>query len=421
MASMSLPLLLPTGQNWSCHSCSRCCRDHVIPVTAAERQRIMALAWTAADDVPAGAKAFRRLGGSAAGSYRLEHAADGACVFLDKDNRCRIHSRFGADAKPLACRVYPFTFQPAGGKVNVGLRFSCPSAAGNQGATLAQQQGDLLALRDLVVHEASESPPPPISPAQQLDWPDTLRIVRGLRQVVVGNEGSLATRLVHALFIADMLGKATFEKVRGGRIDELIDALATAAPLETVADSAQLPEPQPLALTQFRLIVAQYAVRDTVVTRGLGYRLGKVLAGLRFARGRGQTPAMQESLGSVPFVELESPFDGDRDEIDDVLGRFYDVKLTSLAFCGASFHGLSVIEGFQRLVLLHPVVLYIARWIARGEGRTMIEPRDAQRALSIVDHHHGYSRLMGRSNFRYRANWLVRHGELAKVVGWYGR
>jgi len=39
--------------------------------------------------------------------FRLALRKDGACVFLDADQRCRIHGEFGYDAKPHVCRMAP--------------------------------------------------------------------------------------------------------------------------------------------------------------------------------------------------------------------------------------------------------------------------------------------------------------------------
>src|SRR5688500_7618748 len=200
---MSTSIPLPMVQRWSCHSCGNCCRHHQILITDDERQRILDQKWTAADGVPVGEAAFGRIGGQ----YRLAHQKDGACVFLDADNRCRIHSKFGESAKPLACRVYPFAFFPTGEKsVGLGLRFDCPSVAGNRGAPLSEQGRALQALRDLIVPKDAEKRTPPWIAARggRLDWDDTLRIVAGLRGIVCETEGDtpLPLRLVHALFVA---------------------------------------------------------------------------------------------------------------------------------------------------------------------------------------------------------------------------
>src|ERR1700733_8286009 len=125
----------PAGQNWSCHSCGNCCRNHmVVPLSPKEKERLEQQHWTAAEGVDPSKMIVAGLN-----QYRLGHQADGACVFLDASKRCRIHAKFGEAAKPLAGRLYPLVIYPAGKKVLVGLRFSCPSAAANLGKPLSEQ------------------------------------------------------------------------------------------------------------------------------------------------------------------------------------------------------------------------------------------------------------------------------------------
>src|SRR6185503_6801718 len=145
-----MSITLPTIQNWSCHSCGDCCRQKVL-VTEADRRRILEQKWSAADGVPVGEAAFVKI----RGEYLLAHQADGACVFLDGNNRCRIHAKFGESAKPLACRVFPFSFYPTGQRsVGLGLRFDCPSVAGNRGAGISGQGRMLKELERDVLAEA---------------------------------------------------------------------------------------------------------------------------------------------------------------------------------------------------------------------------------------------------------------------------
>jgi lysine-N-methylase len=218
-----------------------------------------------------------------------------------------------------------------------------------------------------------------------------------------------------------MLGRATFEKIRGERIDELIDTLELAAPLETAQTLDQVGEPSSLAKTQFRLIVAQNAVRDVQEERGIGYRLGKALSGFRLARGKGRTPAMQKDLGRVAFAELEETFAGEDEEIDALWERYFEMKLSGMGFCGLGCYGWDVVEGFLNLVMLYPVTMYIARWVALGREADSVDVSDVQRALGIVDPHHGRSPVMGMGNFRRRVKWLAERGEIGKLVAWYGR
>ena len=50
---------------------------------------------------------------------------DGRCVFLAKDRRCKLHSRFGAEAKPVICRQFPVVSIRAEASVRVGVDPGC--------------------------------------------------------------------------------------------------------------------------------------------------------------------------------------------------------------------------------------------------------------------------------------------------------
>src|SRR5262249_22036867 len=113
---MSWPVRhLPVVQNWDCHACTNCCREYAVPVTTEDHQRIAAQGWEREPDFQ-NRPIFVRVSGRLWGPkrYRLYHHEDGRCLFLSDEGRCRIHERFGADAKPLACRVFPFALVPAG-------------------------------------------------------------------------------------------------------------------------------------------------------------------------------------------------------------------------------------------------------------------------------------------------------------------
>src|SRR5947209_3715314 len=119
---MAAPRLeLPVLQNWSCHNCGGCCKQHLIEVTDAERQRILDQNWTESDGVKQPVL-VRHSGPPWRKTYRLAHQAEGGCVFLDDRGLCRIHAKFGEGAKPLACRLYPYAFHPAGKSFAVSLR-----------------------------------------------------------------------------------------------------------------------------------------------------------------------------------------------------------------------------------------------------------------------------------------------------------
>src|SRR5207302_635344 len=131
--------------------------------------------------------------------YRLNHRGDGSCIFLSKEGRCRIHERFGAEAKPLACRIYPFMLIPAGGRWRVGLRFACPSAAKSEGRPLSVHETSLIHLGRELEQRTGQNlatlPPPPLQAGQAVAWPDLLRFVQALTALVRDSRTPLEHRL----------------------------------------------------------------------------------------------------------------------------------------------------------------------------------------------------------------------------------
>jgi Fe-S-cluster containining protein len=83
-----------------------------------------------------GADPFERLPGHQH-LHTIRKRDDGACVFLNADNKCRIHVELGAARKPLTCRLFPYSFHPAPDATVVTASFACPTIVANQGTPIA--------------------------------------------------------------------------------------------------------------------------------------------------------------------------------------------------------------------------------------------------------------------------------------------
>src|SRR5207247_9454541 len=116
---------LPVIQNYDCHACGNCCTDYWVPVSEEERRRIEAQNW---QDDPAlkGQELFVRFGPPWRRRYRLNQGPGDRCIFLDEKGLCRIHAKFGIDAKPFACRLYPYILVPVGDHWRAVLRVALP-------------------------------------------------------------------------------------------------------------------------------------------------------------------------------------------------------------------------------------------------------------------------------------------------------
>ena len=419
------PLQLPTIQNWSCHNCAGCCRQHLIEITEEERARIVAQNWTAADGVPAARPVVEWFAGPFwKKRYRLAHQADGACVFLDDKGLCRIHAKFGEAAKPLACRVYPYAFHPHGKSVTVSLRFSCPSVVANRGRPVIEQTGDLKDIEAAVVPKGAERMPPPrLSDAERVDWPTFDRIVELLDQFIADARTPFLVRLFRVLAFANLVGQSRFDKLDGPRLREFLGLLTKAILTEFQKLPENIDEPSNIGRLYFRLFAAQYARKDTAADVSAGW-LGRwrlLRAVLKFSSGRRDAPPLQEGFQPVPFAVLEEPHGGLPEGAAELFTRYLRVKVQGLHFCGPANFDVSFVEGLHGLVLMAPLTLWVARWWARSHRRTTIELADVERALAVVDHHYGYNAALGQRHARNRIRHLAESGDLSRLCVWYAR
>lgn len=424
---MAVSLTLSTIQNWSCHNCGGCCRQHAIEVTTEERHRILSQGWTEKEGTPTGNSLFEWHSGPPwAKKYRLAHRADGACVFLNDQGLCRIHAKFGEAAKPLACRIYPYAFHPAGKKVTVSLRFSCPSVVANLGRTMSQNSHEIQHIaREVVPNGFEKMLPPRISARERVDWSDSMRFVNAIDTSLAKPGISIRLKLQRALFWLNLVDQAQFEKLSGARLSEFLHLICQASEDEVpnVARHADAGgKPSAIAGVHFRLLAAQYARKDTAADRSSGWRGRWKLfrAATRFARGTGYVPPLQTVFREVPFEVLEEPF-GFPNECEELWTRYFRVKVQGLHFCGAAYYDIPLVEGFQSLALIFPATLWIARWLAASHDRATLTAEDVAQALAIADHHHGYSPLFGTIGFRQRVRTLAQLGEIPKLINWYTR
>jgi lysine-N-methylase len=421
---MAAPRLeLPVLQNWSCHNCGGCCRQHLIEVTEVEHQRILSQNWTAQDGIHQPVLKWHS-GPPWRKRYRLTHTADGGCVFLNEKGLCRIHAKFGEAAKPLPCRVYPFAFHPAGKSFTVSLRFSCPSVVANKGTPVLQRLKELRGLAGEVIPPGAENAPAPfLTRGDRVDWPDFLPFIEALDHTLVDPTSPLIVKVVRALTWTTLVGQSSFEKLRGPRIRELIGLLMEAARIETPSLPEKIDEPSRLGRLYFRTLVAQYARKDTVADLSSGpigrWRLFQAI--LKFTRGQGDIPPLQSGLKAVPFTSLEGEFGSLDPASEEILTRYFRVKIQGLHFCGSAYYDVPFAEGFHSLALMLPVTLWLARWLAAGEGRDRLTVDDVSQGLAIADHHHGYSPALAQSAARSRVRWLAESGDLTKLCLWYSR
>lgn len=430
---MSLPVRsLTVLQNWDCQGCTDCCRQYAVSVNAEERARIESQGWSQEPDFQ-GVRLFARSGNWLAGySYRLNHRADGACVFLGPDNRCRIHVKFGSAAKPLACRIYPYALVPAGDHWKLGLRFACPSSVEDRGKPLADHLSEARDYAAALEAEASTAaiavPPPPLQGSQSVPWGDLFRITAALSKLLADEADTVERRWRKVLFLVATLRKARFDgrgdpkkAVTGGRMSELLHVLGEASGDEVPVSPDEVPPPGWVGRMVFRPLAALYARKDTGPDRGSAQSgpFSRLFAAVQFARGKGRVPQTHAAVPKgVRFADAEKPLGPLGDEASALLARWARVKIESGQFCGPSNFGLSVWDGLETLAAAFPAAMWLARVLVAG-GRPTDEA--VRLAVRIVDDNFGFNKLLGGVRQKFALRLLGSKGELPKLVAWYGR
>lgn len=430
---MPLPVRsLPVLQNWDCQGCSACCRHYHVSVSSEERKRIESQGWEKEAEFQ-GVPMFVRVGGRLSrASYRLNHRLDGACVFLGPDNRCRIHNRHGSAAKPLACRIYPYTLVPTGDHWKLGLRFACPSAAENLGRPLTEHLSDAGEYATMLEAEwgtaAITRLPPPLQGSQSVSWSDLFRVVAAISKVMANEDEAIERRWRKIMFIVATLRKARFDgkgeagkAVTGGRLSELIHILAKAANDEIPENAYEVPKPGWVGRTVFRPLVALYARKDTGPDRGSAQAsfMGRLFSAIQFARGKGTVPRVHAAMSATAtFADTEKPFGKLSEKASSLLTRWARVKIESVQFCGPTNFGLGVWDGLESLAMTFPASMWLARVLLAG-GMPLEEAMTL--AVRIVDDNFGFNKLLGSARQMVALRLLAVRGELPKLIAWYGR
>lgn len=411
----SLRVIMPNvpAQRWECRSCGNCCRTLVVHVTPRERAQLDDQGWRQALGVAPYVRAGR--------SWALNQHEDGACVFLDNDNRCRIHAEHGPEAKPLACRIFPFSLRPDDDALQASLRFDCPSVAASVGKPISDSRTWLTALAGNL-HESPPSTQPPVrlqrsiaATPQELD-----ALARAFSRWLNGNEWSMTTRLTGAARMTATLDQAKLAKVRGVRFADLLDVLFQALPSENKTTPQSPTDRQRGMLRQLAFAHAEHTtlaqLRSRLLSRLLR-RWSQLLSARRLLKGFGPTPRMPgfDAVVSIETVESVEPATDRREDIADLIHRYVIARLAGRSVYGSGYYDWSVITGLAALWLSVAAAGWLARLIAIGNNRTRLTFDDAARAIGIVDRAATRLPALGTVAERARIAYLIRDDGVARL------
>lgn len=415
--------------------CGTCCTDYVVPVSEEERQRITQQGWSELPEFQ-GVPLFKRYSPwwqFWKKRYRLNQGEGHRCIFLNDKGLCRIHEKFGLEAKPFPCRLYPYILVPFGDHLRVSLRYACPSATGNKGKPLTQQKEALKKMaaefetwgdqaRDQALsakaenEKAQTSRPPRLQGWQQVPWKDLHLFLEAFVGLLKEQDEPFPRRMLRCLALLRLCQQARFDKVSDARLRELLGLLTQATKVEVPADLSRMEPPGWIGRLLFRGTLAVYLRKDSGARIGAAQRGRMALLGaiFRMVLGKGKLPDLQKGLPPLEFAAFEQPTGPLPPAATAVLERYYQIKITALQFCGPAFYGVPVWEGFAALALTLPAIL----WLARGY-RDLGQPAAIEKAITIIDENYGYSPLLGQSRQRMATRVLLSRHELDRLIAWY--
>jgi lysine-N-methylase len=354
----------------------------------------------------------------------LNKRPDGACVFLNEDNRCRIHCDFGEEAKPVACRLFPFSVRPVREGWQASLRFDCPSVAESKGKPIEQHRSGLGELAKAVSRHGPDDTGVDLqrgvrASAEEIEIA-TRRFIRWMKS----DNLTLTERLIRAARVTTTLSEAKLTKVRGPRLAELLDLLFGARGVEFAAVPAAPTSRQRGMLRQLVFAHAEH-VSLAELRSGWVDHLRKRWQQLRIAkallREQGDAPRLLDvtATTSLATIDAVKPSSDRTTDIEDLMRRYVSARLESRSVFGNGYYGWPVVSGLTALWLSVAVAGWLARYTAAADGGASLSWEDAARALGMVDRAATRLPVLGTFSERARISYLLRDDGVARLVRSY--
>ena len=408
---------LPILERWDCNSCALCCRGHTVLLDPADLARLESQHWEDHPDmagkpavVPVGRRDSRP---------RLNQTADGSCVFLMDNGYCRIHAEHGEAAKPWVCRMFPFQVIPVDKHLRVTMRRNCPTAAANAGRPIERHLPLVRELADHAVPSGKRPAPPQLVAGVRRSWPDALHLMEVLERITLDENRPPVFRLVHGVTLCNLLAQTRLAQLSPADYRAVVEGIDEVAGQLAGAYFADRRPPGLVGRVLFRQSVGDYArvPLNLGVRPPIGHRLRLLVAGYRFAAGRGQVPDVHPELPPTDFADLDRPLGALPAEVVEPIARYVAAACASAHYFGVGRSGWPLVDGYRALALTWPVALVLLRWLATGRAPTQA---DAHNVVRLLDWSHHYPLLCGRRH-RLRLALLSRGDDLQRLLVWLSR
>jgi lysine-N-methylase len=394
-------VVLPPGARFTCHRCGDCCRSFPVSLTDAEKERYAKRDWSQVLPGHSGDvfDVIERGGGRSASL--LKRRKDGACIFLGADELCQIHARLGAEEKPLACRLFPFTFIPGDEedpRPRVGCHFACKGLAAGDGA---QVQGERRALEELARELGAVTSLEPrtdlltFSKVRSYSGSELAFATQLLASELQDAGRPFPERILAATKFLDLFARSAFGQVKDDKRRELVEILARGVREQVkkglLKPSAKKPSfPERLL---YRQLLGMAVRRDAanLVTAGTlrrgSKRISSFLSGLAFSAGSGSfVPTGRTKRVRISDVRRLAPEADAASPIGDAaLTRYFVAHVASRRVSDTSFKTRHVLAAYGLLFRQYPAILLFARAACLARDASELDASDYASALRTAD------------------------------------
>ena len=425
---------LPPGARFTCHRCGDCCRSFPVSLSEAEAKVYDERDWSAVLPGHVGRVFFEHATGPGRITRFLHRQTDGACIFLDQEkNLCRIHDKLGEPAKPLACRLFPFTVVPGDtgdARPRIGCHFACKGLAAGDGQSVA---GDRRYLEGLVGELGKVMSLEPSTatvvwePGRSYERTE-LEVTAALVEAELLDAGrAFPERILTVVKFLDLFSKSAFTQVKDEKRRDFVEILAQGVREQVKKGLLKANETPPDFNERllFRQILGIAVRRDPPGLLNAGFvartrkRVSGLLSGLAFSAGGGSfVPAGRERRVRVTDVRRHAPeADPASPEADGALTRYFVAHAAARRVIDPGFKTPEVLAGYGLLLRQYPAILLFARAACLARGGDALDSTDYASALRTVDWTFGHvawtAGLSGRSRRLVLGNLEAAFGHLA--------
>jgi Fe-S-cluster containining protein len=326
-------LNIPEGINFECTTCGACCQEWPIVIHDEDFERISKLLPDKTTDEIFESLPVDEMPRSY--SYITKTRADGRCIFLSADNLCDLHAQFGAAAKPLMCRMFPYNFVPTPSGAYTLISFASTGVQTNSGKPLKEQrtliESRWHSYKELLGGLELDWRHTELAPGQRLTWTEYLELEKRLLEIF-----SPLQRPVKSL---QLLCEEACDYVRQyhrfsrspdldfGIPPEIVDCILVQALLQCYFPPEDLQDTGDLNATWILEQLQTYSSNSGDFSNGALFN------------------TMSEKCQSTSLGSLS-------DDTEDLLRRFIYCRLFAKVYFGAGHSNFSVLSGFYNLLAI---------------------------------------------------------------------